>query len=226
MAAGVRFRLEVVWRTALGHPKRFARRWAAASLVLVLLPFGVLSLKARAFPTYVKGFDLGGWARDVLTLAMPVGERLAYLTEQPLLEAGTADRSRMVRFYYTLSVHNLLTFIVLGALIAVYVTLLQAYLRQRSCRTTLGDRARLYGGLGAFSVAGVSGASVSAAACCGGIVGPAFLSLLGLGVGVSELIAVRYQWGAELVGFGVLLVCVLYLAGRVDGVGSASLVAR
>lgn len=222
MGGGFRFRLDVVRRAALGHPKRFICVWAAGSLVLLLLPFGVLSLKARAMPTYVKGYDLGGWMQDVLTLAMPVGERLAYLTEQPLVEAGIAGSSGMVRFSYTLSVHNLLTFIGLGALMAVYVTLLEAYRCQRSCRTTLGDRARLYGGLGAFSVAGVSGASLSAAACCGGIVGPAFLSLLGLGVGVSELVAVRYQWGAEFAGLGVLVACILYLAGRVERVGSAS----
>jgi hypothetical protein len=150
-----------------------------------------------------------------------VGERLAYLAEQPLVEAGVAGHGGMVQLYFTLAVHNLLIFIGLGGLLAVYVRLLQAYRRQRSCRTTLGDRARLYGGLGAFSLAGVSGASLSAAACCGGIVGPGLLSLLGLGVGVSELIAVRYHWGSELAGFGVLLACVIYLAGRLEQVGEA-----
>lgn len=183
-------------------------------LVFLLLPFLLLAARARALPDYLKGFDLRAWANDILTLPMPLAERLSYLADQPLLEAGVRDVTGATTFYYTLVVHNVLTFAVLAVLTGLYAAVLRAHVDRRRASPSAGGRAATYAGAGAVTVTAASGATLSAVACCGGPVAPAILSLLGFGAGLGEALAARYQTVTELAGLAAMLASILYLAQR------------
>lgn len=206
--------LRDAWRTARAE---LAARWGGFCLLTVLILagyaaviFSMAALNVGTFPNYFRWFRVVEGLGEVLTLAMPLGERYDLLAEQPIFEFGYRHPLMgSLEGAYTLTLHTALNLVLVSALVALYCLLMARALRgvglTRKTLTSLG----LGGGA---SAAGVLTAGAATVACCGAGAASILLTLLGAGAGVGLFLA---EHDRAFGGLGLLLMLAnLWVAAR------------
>jgi hypothetical protein len=202
------------WRTVSAE---LAARWGGFCLLTVLILagyaaviFSMAALNVGTLPNYFRWFRVVEGLGEVLTLAMPLGERYDLLAEQPIFEFGYRHPLMgSLEGAYTLTLHTALNLVLVSALVALYCLLMARALRgvglTRKTLTSLG----LGGGA---SAAGVLTAGAATVACCGAGAASILLTLLGAGAGVGLFLA---EHDRAFGGLGLLLMLAnLWVAAR------------
>jgi len=196
--------LRDAWRTVRAE---LAARWGGFCLLTVLILagyaaviFSMAALNVGTLPNYFRWFRVVEGLGEVLTLAMPLGERYDLLAEQPIFEFGYRHPLMgSLEGAYTLTLHTALNLALVSALVALYCLLMARALRgvglTRKTLTSLG----LGGGA---SAAGVLTAGAATVACCGAGAASILLTLLGAGAGVGLFLA---EHDRAFGGLGLLL---------------------
>ena len=196
--------LRDAWRTVRAE---LAARWGGFCLLTVLILagyaaviFSLATLNVGTLPNYFRWFRVVEGLGEVLTLAMPLGERYDLLAEQPIFEFGYRHPLMgSLEGAYTLTLHTALNLVLVSALVALYCLLMARALRgvglTRKTLTSLG----LGGGA---SAAGVLTAGAATVACCGAGAVSILLTLLGAGAGVGLFLA---EHDRAFGGLGLLL---------------------
>ena len=206
--------LRDAWRTVRAE---LAARWGGFCLLTVLILagyaaviFSMAALNVGTLPNYFRWFRVVEGLGEVLTLAMPLGERYDLLAEQPIFEFGYRHPLMgSLEGAYTLTLHTALNLVLVSALVALYCLLMARALRgvglTRKTLTSLG----LGGGA---SAAGVLTAGAATVACCGAGAASILLTLLGAGAGVGLFLA---EHDRAFGGLGLLLMLAnLWVAAR------------
>ena len=206
--------LRDAWRTV---GTELAARWGGFCLLTVLILagyaaviFSMAALNVGTLPNYFRWFRVVEGLGEVLTLAMPLGERYDLLAEQPIFEFGYRHPLMgSLEGAYTLTLHTALNLVLVSALVALYCLLMARALRgvglTRKTLTSLG----LGGGA---SAAGVLTAGAATVACCGAGAASILLTLLGAGAGVGLFLA---EHDRAFGGLGLLLMLAnLWVAAR------------
>lgn len=206
--------LRDAWRTV---GTELAARWGGFCLLTVLILagyaaviFSMAALNVGTLPNYFRWFRVVEGLGEVLTLAMPLGERYDLLAEQPIFEFGYRHPLMgSLEGVYTLTLHTTLNLVLVSALVALYCLLMARALRgvglTRKTLTSLG----LGGGA---SAAGVLTAGAATVACCGAGAASILLTLLGAGAGVGLFLA---EHDRAFGGLGLLLMLAnLWVAAR------------
>lgn len=206
--------LRDAWRTVRAE---LAARWGGFCLLTVLILagyaaviFSMAALNVGTLPNYFRWFRVVEGLGEVLTLAMPLGERYDLLAEQPIFEFGYRHPLMgSLEGAYTLTLHTALNLALVSALVALYCLLMARALRgvglTRKTLTSLG----LGGGA---SAAGVLTAGAATVACCGAGAASILLTLLGAGAGVGLFLA---EHDRAFGGLGLLLMLAnLWVAAR------------
>jgi len=206
--------LRDAWRTVSAE---LAARWGGFCLLTVLILagyaaaiFSLAALNVGTLPNYFRWFRVVEGLGEVLTLAMPLGERYDLLAEQPIFEFGYRHPLMgSLEGVYTLTLHTTLNLVLVSALVALYCLLMARALRgvglTRKTLTSLG----LGGGA---SAAGVLTAGAATVACCGAGAASILLTLLGAGAGVGLFLA---EHDRAFGGLGLLLMLAnLWVAAR------------
>ena len=206
--------LRGAWRTVRAE---LAARWGGFCLLTVLILagyaaviFSMAALNVGTLPNYFRWFRVVEGLGEVLTLAMPLGERYDLLAEQPIFEFGYRHPLMgSLEGAYTLTLHTALNLVLVSALVALYCLLMARALRgvglTRKTLTSLG----LGGGA---SAAGVLTAGAATVACCGAGAASILLTLLGAGAGVGLFLA---EHDRAFGGLGLLLMLAnLWVAAR------------
>lgn len=206
--------LRDAWRTVSAE---LAARWGGFCLLTVLILagyaaviFSMAALNVGTLPNYFRWFRVVEGLGEVLTLAMPLGERYDLLAEQPIFEFGYRHPLMgSLEGAYTLTLHTALNLVLVSALVALYCLLMARALRgvglTRKTLTSLG----LGGGA---SAAGVLTAGAATVACCGAGAASILLTLLGAGAGVGLFLA---EHDRAFGGLGLLLMLAnLWVAAR------------
>ena len=206
--------LRDAWRTVSAE---LAARWGGFCLLTVLILagyaaviFSMAALNVGTLPNYFRWFRVVEGLGEVLTLAMPLGERYDLLAEQPIFEFGYRHPLMgSLEGVYTLTLHTALNLVLVSALVALYCLLMARALRgvglTRKTLTSLG----LGGGA---SAAGVLTAGAATVACCGAGAVSILLTLLGAGAGVGLFLA---EHDRAFGGLGLLLMLAnLWVAAR------------
>ena len=206
--------LRDAWRTVRAE---LAARWGGFCLLTVLILagyaaviFSMAALNVGTLPNYFRWFRVVEGLGEVLTLAMPLGERYDLLAEQPIFEFGYRHPLMgSLEGVYTLTFHTALNLVLVSALVALYCLLMARALRgvglTRKTLTSLG----LGGGA---SAAGVLTAGAATVACCGAGAVSILLTLLGAGAGVGLFLA---EHDRAFGGLGLLLMLAnLWVAAR------------
>lgn len=206
--------LRDAWRTV---GTELAARWGGFCLLTVLILagyaaviFSMAALNVGTLPNYFRWFRVVEGLGEVLTLAMPLGERYDLLAEQPIFEFGYRHPLMgSLEGAYTLTLHTALNLVLVSALVALYCLLMARALRgvglTRKTLTSLG----LGGGA---SAAGVLTAGAATVACCGAGAVSILLTLLGAGAGVGLFLA---EHDRAFGGLGLLLMLAnLWVAAR------------
>lgn len=202
------------WRTVRAE---LAARWGGFCLLTVLVLAGyaaaiftMAALNVGAPPNYFRWFRVVEGLGEVLTLAMPLGERYELLAEQPIFEFGYRHPLMgSLEGVFTLTLHVALNLTLVSALIALYCLLMARALRG----VGLSRRALASLGLGGgASAAGVLTAGAATVACCGAGAASILLTLLGAGAGVGLFLA---EHDRAFGGLGLLLMLAnLWVAAR------------
>ena len=206
--------LRDAWRTV---GTELAARWGGFCLLTVLILagyaaviFSMAALNVGTLPNYFRWFRVVEGLGEVLTLAMPLGERYDLLAEQPIFEFGYRHPLMgSLEGVYTLTLHTALNLVLVSALVALYCLLMARALRgvglTRKTLTSLG----LGGGA---SAGGVLTAGAATVACCGAGAASILLTLLGAGAGVGLFLA---EHDRAFGGLGLLLMLAnLWVAAR------------
>ena len=206
--------LRDAWRTV---GTELAARWGGFCLLTVLILagyaaviFSMAALNVGTLPNYFRWFRVVEGLGEVLTLAMPLGERYDLLAEQPIFEFGYRHPLMgSLEGVYTLTLHTTLNLVLVSALVALYCLLMARALRgvglTRKTLTSLG----LGGGA---SAAGVLTAGAATVACCGAGAASILLTLLGVGAGVGLFLS---EHDRAFGGLGLLLMLAnLWVAAR------------
>ncbi|MFZ1061599.1 MAG: hypothetical protein WAP47_20695 [Candidatus Rokuibacteriota bacterium] len=206
--------LRDAWRTVRAE---LAARWGGFCLLTVLILAGyaaviftMAALNVGTLPNYFRWFRVVEGLGELLTLAMPLGERYELLSEQPIFEFGYRHPLMgSLEGVYTLTLHTALNLVLVSALVALYCLLMARALRgvglTRKTLTSLG----LGGGA---SAAGVLTAGAATVACCGAGAASILLTLLGAGAGVGLFLA---EHDRAFGGLGLLLMLAnLWVAAR------------
>ncbi|MBI3029697.1 MAG: hypothetical protein HYY64_09320 [Candidatus Rokubacteria bacterium] len=202
------------WRTIRAE---LATRWGGFCLLTVLVLagyaaviFSMAALNVGALPNYFRWFRVLEGFEEILTLAMPLGERYELLAEQPIFEFGYRHPLMgSLEGAYTLTLHVALNLTLVSALVALYLLLMARAVRgaglSRRALTSLG----LGGGA---SAGGVLTAGAATVACCGAGAASILLTLLGVGAGVGLFLA---EHDRAFGGLGLLLMLAnLWVAAR------------
>jgi hypothetical protein len=195
------------WQAGRGEA---AARWRGLCLLTLLVltgyaifVFAIATLNVGEFPNYYVGFRAFEGIVETITLSMPLRERYNLVAGQPLVAFGYRHPVMgSLEGLYVLTVHALLSFILMSALIALYCLFMNRALRARGLtpRTLAGF---ILGG--GSSVMGVLTAGAATVACCGGAGVSVVLSLLGVGAGAG-LFLVEHERVLGAVGLGLMLV--------------------
>ncbi len=194
-----------------------AARWGGFCLLTVLILagyaaviFSMAALNVGTLPNYFRWFRVVEGLGEVLTLAMPLGERYDLLAEQPIFEFGYRHPLMgSLEGAYTLTLHTALNLVLVSALVALYCLLMARALRGVGLtRKTLAS----LGLGGGASAAGVLTAGAATVACCGAGAVSILLTLLGAGAGVGLFLA---EHDRAFGGLGLLLMLAnLWVAAR------------
>lgn len=175
------------WRTVRAE---LAARWGGFCLLTALVVagyaaviFSMAALNVGALPNYFRWFRVVEGLEELLTLAMPLGERYELLAEQPIFEFGYLHPLMgSLEGVYTLTLHTALNLTLVSALIALYCLLMARALRGGGLTRKTAASLGLGGGA---SAAGVLTAGAATVACCGAGAASILLTLLGVGAGVG-----------------------------------------
>lgn len=206
--------LRDAWRTVRAE---LAARWGGFCLLTVLILagyaaaiFSLAALNVGVLPNYFRWFRVVEGLVEILTLAMPLGERYELLAEQPIFEFGYRHPLMgSLEGVYTLTLHTALNLALVSALIALYGLLMARALRGVGLtRKTLAS----LGLGGGASAAGVLTAGAATVACCGAGAVSILLTLVGVGAGVGLFLA---EHDRAFGGLGLLLMLAnLWVAAR------------
>lgn len=192
------------WRRMLGMGLLFA-------LLFQLFMLAALMLRFQALPNYMTGYDWIGNVAHIIRSTPSFGDMLPIIAEEWLIEIGRMNYdygTGISEWSLNVIPSRLVMLVILGALIALCLSLL----RSDSCGARLNGTLRATTGFGALLVA-MTNATMSWVVCCATPSWVVGLAMLGLGVS-SSLALERTGPAIGLIGFGLLLAMILYLAWR------------
>lgn len=192
------------WRRMILYGVMFA-------LLMQVLMMVALMVRFQALPNYVVWYDWVGNVAHIVRSTPSWRDMLPIINQEWLIEIG------YMNYNYGLGISEwslnvvpvrMMVLFVLGALVALCLSLLRA----DSCDAATGTTLRASTGLGAVLVA-MTNATMSWVVCCAA---PSWVvGLAMLGIGVSTSLALESMGPAlNIAGFGLLACCVVYLAWR------------
>lgn len=192
------------WRRMILYGLMFA-------LLMQVLMMVALMVRFQALPNYVVWYDWIGNVVHIVRSTPSWRDMLPIINQEWLIEIGYMNYDYgMGISEWSLNVVpvRMMILFVLGALVALCVSLLRA----DNCDAATGTTLRASTGLGAVLVA-VTNATMSWVVCCAA---PSWVvGLAMLGIGVSTSLALESMGPAlNIAGFGLLACCVVYLAWR------------
>lgn len=191
------------------RPRRFAFLWVSAFVAYQLFLVAPFLFTFGSLPNYFKVYDAWGGIVESIWLRPPLGSLWELIEDQPVYEFGIQDRFGYIPAQFVATVHNVVSMVVLPALLALSLSL---QIRAWSLLKEARRRAPVLAGASTGTIGSLFGASTSAVACCGASAGPVLLTMLGFGFGTASVIS-EYAAVLEFAGYILLVGSVVGLAG-------------
>ncbi len=177
------------------------------------LILGLFLVRAGAWPNFFSAHNFIVEGVEYLSYRPPWRELLTIFPDQPVYTYGWIfEKTNTTQWLFIFTLRNLATSVLLSLLLAANVMLI---------RNLKAGQGALKGSACMGGMAGVMGAGVSAAACCGTSSSSILLATLGLGssaITLIELLVTPLEW------LGVILLigstAYLYRAGRASAAHS------